>query len=537
MKKILPVLLMLIGLQSFGQISILNADMPRVNDTMRYSATSVGISAAQAALTGADTIWDFTNLVPTSQDVEKFYAPSGTPYAIQFGILTGATYGIKDNTLNNLASFGSVAGITIENIYGFYKNTASASVLLGRGVTISSLPLAINLNPRDTVYKFPLNFGDIDTTYYAGSTSIPSVGGISQKGRRVNFVDGWGVVKTPYGVFDCIRVKTEITGTDSIEVQTFKIPLPNNRTVYTWWAKGEHYPILEITQTTGGVGALAIKYKDIYRPEAFVSAAKFNASRTTALTTDTINLTSTSLGTPKAYQWTITPNNVSFVAGTTATSRNPRILLTQPGVYSVKLKVIYEGGEDDTLRSNYITINEAPKVNFVADKVTANVGETVSFTDSSSGTPTAFRWVFTPNAVSFTGGTNASTKNPKVIFNAKGNYTVALTATYGTSQVTATKAAYVSVQSVGVNTVAEFTKIIKIYPNPAKEIIFIQADVNIQDAKIDLINVLGKNTNAPIEFEGNSKASINISNLPKGIYFVKIDDGKQVNVTKRLIVE
>ncbi|MES2726989.1 MAG: T9SS type A sorting domain-containing protein [Bacteroidota bacterium] len=537
MKKIFPILLLFISLQSFAQITILNADMSRVNDTMRYSATGIGINATKAALTGADTIWDFTDLVPTSQDVEKFYAPSGTPYAIQFGILTGATYGIKDNTLNNLASFGSAAGITVENIYGFYKNTASASVLLGRGVTVSGLPLAINLNPRDTVYKFPLNYGDIDTTYYAGSTTIPGVGGISQKGRRVNIVDGWGVIKTPYGQFDCIRVKTEITGTDSIEVQTFKIPLPNNRTIYTWWAKGEHYPILEITQTTGGVGAPAIKYKDIYRAEAFVSAAKFNASRTTALTTDTINLTNSSIGTPKSYQWTITPNNALFVGGTNATTRSPRILLTQPGVYSVKLKVIYEGGEDDTVRINYITVNEAPKVNFVADKVTANVGEIVSFTDSSAGTPTVYRWVFTPNTVSFAGGTSASTKNPKVMFNAKGNYTVALTATYGTSQVTATKAAYISVQSVGVNTMADFTKTIKIYPNPAKEIIFIQADINIQEAKIDLINVLGKNTNAVIDFQSNYKASIDITNLPKGIYFVKIDDGKQLNVTRRLIVE
>lgn len=537
MKKILPVLLLFISLHSFAQISILNADMPRANDTMRYSAATVGISAQQAALTGADTLWDFTGLIPTSQDVEKFYAPANTPYAIQFGILTGATYGIKDNTLNSLASFGSVAGVTIENIYGFYKNSASASVLLGRGVTVSNLPLAINLNPRDTVYKFPLNYGDIDTTYYAGSTTIPSLGGISQRGRRVNFVDGWGVIKTPYGQFDCIRVRTEITGTDSVEFQTFKIPIPNNRIIYTWWAKGEHYPILEITQTIGGAGALAIKYKDIYRPEAFVSAAKFNASRTTALTTDTINLTSNSTGTPKAYQWTITPNNALFVAGTSATTRNPRILLTQPGVYSVKLKVTYEGGEDDTLRNNYITINEAPKVNFVADKVTANVGETVSFTDSSAGKPSAYRWVFTPNTVSFTGGTSATTKSPKVIFNAKGNYTVALTATYGTSQVTETKAAYISVQSVGINAVADFTRSVKIYPNPAKETIFIQADINLQDAKIDLINVLGKNTNTPVEFQNSNKASIDITSLPKGIYFVKIDDGKQLNLTKRLIVE
>ena len=224
MKKLFTLALLFSSMYSFAQISILNADMPRVNDTMRYSTASVGITAAQAALTGSDTIWDFTNLVPTGQDVEKFYAPSATPYIIQFGLLSGATYGIKDDALNNLASLGSLSGINIENVYGFYKNSNKASVMLGRGISVSGIPLAINLNPRDTVYKFPLNFGDVDTSYFSGSATIPNLGGISQQGRRVNKVDGWGTVKTPFGEFACIRVKTDITETDTIQVQTFKIP-------------------------------------------------------------------------------------------------------------------------------------------------------------------------------------------------------------------------------------------------------------------------------------------------------------------------
>jgi hypothetical protein len=166
MKKFFIPIFLIISQLSFGQISIVNSDMPRQNDTMRFSLATSGITALQAAKTGADTTWDFTNLVANSQDVEKFYAPSTTTYVIQFGLLNAATYGIKDNALNNLASLGGAAGFTIENIYGFYKNTASASVLVGRGATVSNIPLGLNLNPRDTVFKFPLNYGDIDTTYY-----------------------------------------------------------------------------------------------------------------------------------------------------------------------------------------------------------------------------------------------------------------------------------------------------------------------------------------------------------------------------------
>ena len=92
MKKLFTPIFLIISQLSFGQISILNSDMPRQNDTMRFSLAISGITALQAAKTGADTTWDFSNLVANSQDVEKFYAPSTTPYVIQFGLLNAATY-------------------------------------------------------------------------------------------------------------------------------------------------------------------------------------------------------------------------------------------------------------------------------------------------------------------------------------------------------------------------------------------------------------------------------------------------------------
>ena len=82
MKKFFTSICLLISSLSFAQISILSTDIPRVNDTMRYSETIVGISAAQAAKTGIDTIWDFTNLKAASQDIEKFYAPKGISKAL-----------------------------------------------------------------------------------------------------------------------------------------------------------------------------------------------------------------------------------------------------------------------------------------------------------------------------------------------------------------------------------------------------------------------------------------------------------------------
>lgn len=537
MKKLFTLAILFTCLQSFAQISILNADMPRVNDTMRYSIANGGITADEAALTGVDTTWDFSNLKPTEQDIERFYSPSATPYFLQFGLLSGATYGIKDDALNNLASFGTLTGISIENVYGFYKNSTKASVMLGRGISVSGLPLAINLNPRDTIYKFPLNFGDVDTTYFAGSTTIPNLGGLSQQGRRINKVDGWGKVKTPFGEYSCIRVKTVITGTDSIQVQTFKVPIPNNRTIYTWWAKGINFPVLEINENLGIAAATIIKYRDIYRPEAFVNAARFNSSRVLARTIDTVTLTSTSVGTPKSYLWTITPNNGAFVGGTNATSRNPKVLFSQAGVYTIKLKVVYEGGEDDTTRTNYITVTETPKVDFTASKLNPVLGEEVTFTSSATGTPGGYRWSFTPNTITYKGGTSATSKDPKVTFNNKSIYSVSLTVNYQNGPVVVNKKDFVSAISESVNNTSDFSKTIKVYPNPAKSNLHIQSDVSLQEAKIDLIDVLGKQANVALDWQGNNKVSIDVSDLAKGIYFLRIQNSGQANYTKRVVVD
>ncbi len=86
----------------------------------------------------------------------------------------------------------------------------------------------------------------------------------------------------------------------------------------------------------------------------------------------------------------------------------------------------------------------APVADFSADNTTPCIGATVNFTDMSSGVPTSWAWTFSPNTVTYTGGTSATSQNPKVIFNAAGAYTVTLVATNGSGSNTMTKTAYIN---------------------------------------------------------------------------------------------
>jgi PKD repeat protein len=71
-----------------------------------------------------------------------------------------------------------------------------------------------------------------------------------------------------------------------------------------------------------------------------------------------------------------------------------------------------------------------PYAQFVASSTNVNVGQTVTFTNQSTGSPTpTYSWLFNPNTFSYTGGTGASSTNPQVQFLAAGTYSVTLIAT------------------------------------------------------------------------------------------------------------
>jgi hypothetical protein len=273
---------------------------------------------------------------------------TSTPYFLQFFT---ATYGLPET-----ANFPGIGGGGANaNPFGYYRLNPTALVSMGKGATIQNLPLGIVYNPRDTMFKFPLEYQKVYEGFFAGSAGFAGLGSLVQTGTRRTEVDGWGTIITPFGTFDCLRVKSEVNGVDSISLGATGIPIPNSRTEYYWFGKNQDFPLMEVVinnfteQTT-------IRYKDRYRPELYRNNARFTASRTKATNKDTITLNNQSLNSPTRYTWTIIPSSFRFVAGTTASSASPRILFEAEGVYSIKLEVNYLGGSDDTLRSNYISI-------------------------------------------------------------------------------------------------------------------------------------------------------------------------------------
>jgi hypothetical protein len=357
MKFIYTFLLLSIPFLGFSQISIMTNDMPSSGDTLRFSVANLDtLTLATYQQTGANMIWDFSHLTPNSQDINNYVAASATPYAFFF--LGPNKFGIElIDTLN-------LGAATLTKIYDFYTNNSTQFVADGRGITFSGFPVPSFYTDNDEIYQFPLSYNDYDSTTFDFTTSIPFLATLNTKGYRINSVDGYGTIKTPYDTVLCIRVVTDIVSMDSISVTGIGgLSFPNHVREYKWLAAGKKYPMLNVSGNVvaGTFVENSITYRDIYRGlQAFnplAPTADFSATNLTPQATmDTVIFSPENvLPLPgNTYQWGFTPNTVSYVNGTTNASENPEVVFNAPGIYNVYFYVNTAFGDDDTTKIAYI---------------------------------------------------------------------------------------------------------------------------------------------------------------------------------------
>lgn len=120
----------------------------------------------------------------------------------------------------------------------------------------------------------------------------------------------------------------------------------------------------------------------------------------------------------------------------------------------------YESGGRKTKVGSFNIGPLGPNVNYQVDNNRPCLNATAIFTDMSSGSPTSWEWVFTPNTVTFVNGTSNTSQNPQVQFNAFGNYDVTLTATNTAGTLSLTNPAYISVNDANAQFSADLTNVV-----------------------------------------------------------------------------
>lgn len=537
MKKLLLGLSILFASSSFAQITITSANMPVSGDTFRTSSAIIDTTILQNYLkSGANQTWDFSAMIPRGQSIRRFVPSSQTPYTIP-----GSRIGLL---LADTLDFG---GTTITEVYSFITATATDFSVDYRAASApvfgTSFPIQVPYQDKDEVFQFPLDYLDIDSSIFnfVFNNSFPPLyyGG---SGVRINSVEGWGTVTTPYGSFNSLKVVSDLISKDTVSATGQNFAIETHLREYQWMAIEERIPVMKVSGNVfaGVFIPSLIEYRDSVRviEPILPTTALFRADSTTIEINKQLNFTNLSLGSD-TYQWSFVPNTVNFQRGTSSTSRDITVAFLDTGKYTVRL-IVNGGSSSDVLtRIDYITATSGvPLADFMVenDSAISNLDFTI-LNKSTYGEN--FTWSFIPDSIEYRNGTTAASIDSIVVrFTNKGFYSVILEATNASGSTTSTQTDAIFVQfpvSIAELNV-ELNAKISISPNPVKPNTELSL---IIDPTLQLQNVLLYSINGKLmEQLALSNANLNSLVAPAvaGVYFYNVVTNEG-SVLKKVIVE
>jgi hypothetical protein len=247
-----------------AQVTIGNNDMVDPNDSIRVSYALA--SPIDHTLADTNYLWDFSALDPLAQEMIRYETPS----AIPFNFL--ASVSLANSSPDSLPFIGAVPS----NFTDHWKTGTSGFRQVGFSfeyAPLGNFDVPVIFNNADYIYRFPLNYGNVDTSDADYDFSIPNLAYIGQTIHRVTVVDGWGTLITPFGTFNTLRVRSVIDRIDTIgldSVNGFTSVRPTE-VEYKWLAPGMKIPVLEIDAQVlfSNEVVTNIQYQDSLRDSLF----------------------------------------------------------------------------------------------------------------------------------------------------------------------------------------------------------------------------------------------------------------------------
>lgn len=407
MKKItlqLMMLFLIVSRSAFAQITLTYDDIPSVGDTSIMAQDTTDLNNLSVGDAGVNKYWDLSGISKDVMDTSIFLNPASTPFVSDF-------------------PDANLAGLDADSFY-FYIDTSANKIesLGGAGDIIGNGTIAvIKFNPTQTQMLIPTTYltSFIDTMGYDFKFNGSSWGFDSIRVKSITYrydtVDAWGSIKTPRGIFSCIRQKTIEKKYDSTWIKYFGLWISAGddtvqSTSYSWKTNGKNSTLAEIAIDEYG-DVLSANY--VMFPAAPTS--DFTVNDATPLKNSTINFTDLSLADPTSWKWDF--------GDTTAinTIQNPTHSYANVGTYTVTLISSNSLGSDTLVKIAYINVilnDTLPVANFSYTKNTL----TAQFIDSSAYNPNTWLW-------NFGDGTTSNSVNPTHTFLSTGTYNVCLTVT------------------------------------------------------------------------------------------------------------
>jgi|GEM_PF-845697 len=269
--------------------------------------------------------------------------------------------------------------------------------------------------------------------------------------------------------------------------------------VVVYETAGTYNVSLTVSNADGEDSKTVIDYMTV--TESTPPVANFTANTTSVTVGNNIQFTDLSDNNPETWAW-------EFPGGTPATSndQHPSVTYNSTGTYDVTLTVTNADGHNTVTMTGYITVNPEeqqvtvtpPVAQFAMSSNSIETGQSVSFTDQSSNSPTSWQWTFE------NGDPATSTEqNPTVTYNAAGSFAVTLVAT----------------NDGGSNTKSLQSAVVVSDPVTAPTADFVSDKTNVNEG--ESVNFTDKSINNPAswrwDFEGGNPSSSTERN-PKVTY-------------------
>lgn len=307
--------------------------------------------------------------------------------------------------------------------------------------------------------------------------------------------------------------------------------LQNPTHVYS--APGTH-SVMQVVTNDACTDSVSLNVEVASFPE--VSAAP---TGNTALCVSAVSqYTTTGANFANSYEWNLTPAEAGTITGTT-NNAELTVSATYTGTAAIKVLGINDCGQgafSDELAITINTVPAAPPVPTGVDTVDVhNVISSDFVTEGITGI-TEYTWSMTPaeaGTISGNGTTATVTWNGEY-HGIPASITVSASNDCGSGNVSAVKSVFLK-NSVGIS---EHSLGIELFPNPTTGKFMMRIRANSPAVTLKIMNSLGS-----IIYQENNIAvsdmlsrNIDFSNMPEGVYYVKVE-GNSGNMIKKLVIQ
>lgn len=249
MKKTFTFLtLMLVALIASAQVTITSDNVAAIGATVKQANDTLVESAAFLDVTG-NADFDFSDLQTHTETTMNFIATAGTPFEDDY-------------------PSANICAVQDSGFYIYLRKDMEALSLIGTAgefdLGFDTLDLNIRFDPAQILLQFPATEGDSYSYVTSNAIIVPGAilgqPGIDSLALRTTStvsvnIDAYGMVTTPLGTYDCIRVREEVVSFDTTEAKLFGFwttvdaaEVGDSTYVHSFWtnSNGLGFPLVQV---------------------------------------------------------------------------------------------------------------------------------------------------------------------------------------------------------------------------------------------------------------------------------------------------